>query len=208
EIARADVAQRVLPVEKGGLGLRFTSDVVDGEPGTVDEVEVHTAYQARLTNSLDLPWVSEHMVYRNTANVNNPEIVKAYSLVQEGERNGGLVNQILDVEFWDSYLSDTHARKLQSNDELYETQAERLEQLRELQHEWVESSTRLEDRDPVKKQTLSELANQLSVPEADVLTAGKMPDSLYNRTYSAIADRRKELRRLLTRDALTQARLV
>jgi hypothetical protein len=32
EIARADVAQRVLPVEKGGLGLRFTSDVVDGEP--------------------------------------------------------------------------------------------------------------------------------------------------------------------------------
>lgn len=208
EIARADVAQRVLPVEKGGLGLRFTSEVVDGVPGTVDEVEVHTAYQARLANSLELPWVSEHMVYRNTADVTDQKIVKAYSLVQEGERNGGLVNQILDVEFWDTYLSETHARRLQGNDELYEAQAERLEQLRDLQHEWVESNIRLEDRAPVKKQTLSKLASQLSVPEADVLTEGKMPDSLYNRTYSALADRRQELRRLLTRDALTQARLL
>jgi hypothetical protein len=77
-----------------------------------------------------------------------------------------------------------------------------------LQHEWVETSTRLEDRDPLKKQTLGELASQLSVPEADVLTVGKMPDSLYNRTYSAIADRRQELRRILTREAITRASLV
>ncbi|WP_434628951.1 hypothetical protein J3P84_07105 [Pseudomonas sp. Z1-29] len=208
EIARADVAQRVLPVEKDGLGLRFTSEVINGEPGTVDEVEVHTAYQARFTNSLELPWVSKHMVYRNTANVTEPQIKNAMRLVREGERNGGLVNQILDVEFWDTYLSDAYADRLQANDELYEAQAEQLEELRDLQHEWVEFNTRLEDRNPAKKQRLIELASQLSVPEADVLTAGKMPDSTYNRAYSAIADRRKELRRQLTSEALTRARLV
>ncbi|WP_458128273.1 NEL-type E3 ubiquitin ligase domain-containing protein [Pseudomonas sp. Z2-11] len=208
EIARADVAQRVSPVEKDGLGLRFTSEVINGEPGTVDEVEVHTAYQARFVNSLELPWVSKHMVYRNTANVTEPQIQNAMRLVREGERNGGLVNQILDVEFWDTYLSDAYADRLQANDELYEAQAEQLEELRDLQHEWVDSNTRLEDRDPAKKQRLIELASQLSVPEADVLTADKMPDSIYNRAYSAIADRRKELRRQLTSEAITRAGLV
>lgn len=55
DVPGADVAQRVRPVSEGGQGLRFTSEVIDGAPGTVDEVEVHTGYQTRLSTSLELP---------------------------------------------------------------------------------------------------------------------------------------------------------
>lgn len=208
EIARADVAHRVSPKEKGGLGLRFISDVVDGVPGAVDEVEVHTAYQARLSNSLELPWVSEHMVYRHTANVGNKEVVRAYNLILEGERDDGIVNQILEVEFWDTYLEETHAQEIQKNAEFYETQSEQLNDLQEKQHQWVNSNASLEKRDPALKQALSELASQLSVPEADVLTEEEMSDSTYNRIYSEIDDRRKELSSRLTREALSRAGLI
>lgn len=208
EIARADVALRVSPKEKGGLGLRFTSDVVDGEPGTVDEVEVHTAYQARLCHSLELPWVSEHMVYRHTANVGNKQVTQAYRLILEGERGDGIVNQILKVEFWETYLEGPHAQEIQENAKFYEAQSEQLNDLQEKQHQWVDSNTNQEKRDPALKQALSELASQLSVPEADVLTEEKMPDSTYNRIYSKIDDKRKELGLRLTRESLSQAGLI
>lgn len=205
EIARADVAHRVKPIEKGGLGLRFISDVVDGVPGTVDEVGVHAVYQSLLADSLELPWISKYVVYRATADVTQGKFVNAYRLVQEGERNDGLVNQILEVGFWNDYLNNTYARELQADDALYQERADQLGTLHELQSKWVESNTRLDDRDPTKKQMLSELADRLGIPEEEVLTEGRMSTSTYNRAFSAIVDNGKELRRVLTRNALTQA---
>jgi hypothetical protein len=174
----------------------------------VDEVEVHTAYQARLCHSLELPWVSEHMVYRHTANVGNKQVTQAYRLILEGERGDGIVNQILKVEFWETYLEGPHAQEIQENAKFYEAQSEQLNDLQEKQHQWVDSNTNQEKRDPALKQALSELASQLSVPEADVLTEEKMPDSTYNRIYSKIDDKRKELGLRLTRESLSQAGLI
>jgi len=207
DIARADVAQRVRPVSEGGQGLRFTSEVIDGAPGTVDEVEVHTGYQTRLSTSLELPWVPNYMVYRMTAQVGDTEFVRAYRLIHEGEAGDGLVNQILDVPFWETYLNKTYASELDANASLFEQKAEWLEQLRELQDNWVRSDTRLEQRHAGQRVELQELALKLAVPEPQVFTSEPMNDKLYYRIYSQIADERKELSRQLTRQALTKARL-
>ena len=207
DIARADVAQRVKPLEQGGLGLRFTSEVINGEPGTVDEVEVHTGYQVRLSSSLELPWVPNYMVYRLTAGVGNEEFRRAYTLIQEAEQGDGLANQLLEVPFWEAYLEKAYSTELEANVGVFEEKAQWLDQLRELQENWVRSAVRLEDRSPEQKTELVEMAEKLAVSEADILTQEPMDDSLYYRIYSQLADQRKELSRQLTRTALTKANL-
>lgn len=207
DIARADVAQRVKPLDQGGQGLRFTSEVINGEPGTVDEVEVHTGYQTRLSSSLELPWVPNYMVYRLTAGVGNEEFLRAYRLIKEGEQGEGLVNQLLEVPFWEAYLEKTYPAELEANTRLFEEKEEWLNQLKALQENWGNSDPRLEDRNSAQKAQLIEVARKLAVPEADILTQEPMSDSLYYRIYSQLADERKEVSRQLTRAALTNADL-
>ena len=207
DIARADVAQRVKPVAEGGQGLRFTSEVINGEPGTVDEVEVHTGYQARLSRNLALPWVPSYMVYRITAGVGNEEFLRAYRLIKEGEEGDGLVNQLLEVPFWEDYLEKAYPAELGPNTRLFEEKEEWLDQLRNLQERWANSAPAPESRNPTEKAGLIEMARKLAVPEAEVLTREPMSDTVYYRIYSQLADERKEVSRQLTRTALTNADL-
>lgn len=213
QIAREDVAQRVRPIEEGGQGLRFSSDVVEGTPGTVDEVEVHTAYQTALVDRLDLPWVQDYMVYRNTADVPDDVIQRAEQLVLEAEEHDGLVNQILDldvdvgVDFWEKYLKETHGQEFAQNDAVYTTQADQLVTMQSLQKEWVESAIRIEDRNSELERELSELARMLQVPEEAVLTQEVMPEGTVARIYSEINDRKRELAFELTRLSLSRAGL-
>ena len=207
DIARADVAQRVKPLAEGGQGLRFTSEVINGEPGTVDEVEVHTGYQTRLSSSLELPWVPNYMVYRLTAGVGNKEFVSAYKLIKEGEQGDGLVNQLLEVPFWEAYLEKAYSAELHANADIFEEKEEWLNQLKDLQESWANASPLLESRNPEQKVQMIEMARKLGVPATDILTREPMSDSLYYRIYSQLADDRKEVSRQLTRTALTNANL-
>lgn len=207
DIARADVAQRVKPVSEGGLGLRFSSEVIDGVPGTVDEVEVHTGYQARLSSSLELPWVPNYMVYRLTAGVGNAEFTRAYNLIKEGEKGDGLVNQILaEAPFWETYLNKTYPGPLEDNARIFDERVDWLNQLLELQNAWIKSQEQLQNRDPVLRASLVEIAAKLKVTEAEVLTQEPLSDSLYNRIYLQLADERLEVSRNMTRIALAQAK--
>lgn len=209
DIARADVAQRVKPVSEGGLGLRFSSEVIDGVPGTVDEVEVHTGYQARLSSSLGLPWVPNYMVYRLTAGVGDAEFTRAYSVIKEGEKGDGLVNQILaEAPFWETYLNKTYPGPLEDNARIFDERVDWLNQLLELQNAWIKSQAQLQNRDPVLRASLLETAAKLKVTEAEVLTQEPLSDSLYNRIYLQLADERLEVSRKMTRIALAQAKLL
>ena len=208
DIARADVAKRIKPISEGGLGLRLSSEVIDGVPGTVDEVEVHTGYQSRLSSSLELPWVPSYMVYRLTAAVGDKEFTLAFRLIREGEKGDGLINQILDVSFWDTYLTETYASELSADARIFDEHVEWLDELQTLQRNWVESGLLIKDRSATQRALLSESARKLNVDEDDVLTQNLMSESLYYRIYGRIADERKEVSRQLTRRAITRARLV
>lgn len=208
DIARADVAKRIKPISEGGLGQRLSSEVIDGVPGTVDEVEVHTGYQSRLSSSLELPWVPSYMVYRLTAAVGEKEFTLAYRLIKEGEKGDGLINQILEVPFWDTYLTEAYPTELNANARVFDEHVEWLDELQTLQQNWVDSGLLIENRSASQKALLSETAKKLKIDEADILTQDPMSESLYNRIYGRIADERKEVSRQLTRQALTKARLI
>ena len=208
DIARADVAQRIKPVSQGGLGLRFSSDVIDGIPGTVDEVEVHTGYQVRLSDSLELPWVPNYMVYRNTAGVSNEAFVSAYRLIKEGEQGDGLINQILEVPFWEKWLAHACSGELEINATRFDERVEALEQLKALQENWVNSNSALESRDPELATELRARAGELNMAETDVFTQSPLSDSAYYRAYARIGDQRKDVLRELTRQVITRSRLI
>ena len=209
DIARADVAQRVKPVSEGGLGLRFSSEVIDGVPGTVDEVEVHTGYQVRLSSSLELPWIPNYMVYRLTAGVGDTEFTRAYSLIKESEKGDGLVNQILaEAPFWETYLTTTYPGRLEDNARVFDERVDWLNQLVEQQNAWVKSQVQLQSRDPALRASLVDIAAKLRITAPEVLTQEPLSDNLYNRVYLQLADERMEVSRQLTREAIAEAKLL
>ncbi|MGP1666111.1 MAG: NEL-type E3 ubiquitin ligase domain-containing protein, partial [Rhodanobacter sp.] len=84
--------------KSGGQFIEQTTHIVDLLrycAGEVDEVDIHLAYQTALANRLDLPWLSDHMLYRDTANVSPDRIQQAYTTVREMGQDDGLVNQML-----------------------------------------------------------------------------------------------------------------
>ncbi|SFA87354.1 NEL-type E3 ubiquitin ligase domain-containing protein [Pseudomonas sp. NFPP24] len=193
-LARQEVAHRLAPIDQGGLGLRLTSEVIDGVPGSVDEVQVHTALQTALKARLHLPWLAEHMVYRVTASVNPALIEKTYKAVIESEAGDGRVDALLNVEFWDRYLEATHAEALALNTQVHQDKAARLDDLLQAQHAWVQGQG--------SRQSVETLADALGVPRASVLTDAPVSQATYERWLEDVGQAHKALRRQLTRDAL------
>ncbi|HCT05737.1 MAG TPA: hypothetical protein DIW86_10285, partial [Pseudomonas sp.] len=113
--AQADIRQRIKPRQDGGQGLRFSTDVIDGVPGTVDEVEVYLAYHTGLKSRLKLPWVPPYMHYRSTADVGPTHLNSAFDTVMRAEAHDGLVEGMLAQPFWDRYLRTTHAGRFQAS---------------------------------------------------------------------------------------------
>lgn len=197
EAARKEVARRLAPPERGGLGLRLTTDVVDGVPGSVDEVQVYAALQTALKHDLHLPWLSSHMVYRQTAGVDDALIARVHQSIINAERRDGLVDRTLAVGFWDKYLEDTYGDELTLNTRQFQEKALRIEDLRDAQDAWAQAQTQSN-----LKQTLTDLADELGVPHSDVLTGSSMTHSTYRRLFDQLAHQEKELRRQLTSNAL------
>lgn len=202
-VAQADIRQRIAPVEQGGQGQRFSSQIIDGVPGQVDEVEVYLAYQSGLKSRLDLPWVSEHMTYRATANVDEARLENAYERVIGLEAGDGLVDAMLQQPFWDTYLRDRHASRFHASLEQAGDLIGPLDDLMFAQNEW--STATPSEREALKPRLLT-LADALKVPHSEVLVGKPMTTQTYERLLAErfTQDRPSEqtLARHLTREAL------
>ncbi|WP_330207629.1 NEL-type E3 ubiquitin ligase domain-containing protein [Pseudomonas sp. AM14(2022)] len=184
EIARADVASR---------------------GGNPDDVEVYLAYQTGLAKRLGLPWQSEGMLYRPVSGVTDAMIDQAYDTVLALGEGDGLVNQMLELDFWKEYLSERYPVRLESNKRLFQHRYEALESLREIQLQWVQSTV-AEERAALREQ-LKTLMNDLPAPATVVFNEEPISDTLFERLLVDLADDEKELARRLTREALTRAGL-
>ncbi|MGB3122356.1 MAG: DUF6543 domain-containing protein [Pseudomonas sp.] len=203
-IAAADVAQRVAPPERGGLGLRFSTEVINGVPGTVDEVQVHGAYQTGLKQRLDLPWLADHMVYRTTGGVEPQALETAYHRVLDGEQGDGLVNRMLEVDFWDDYLEATHGEALQRHTEALQEKAALVDDLQQAQQAWAERLQTPESEKATLRQALEQVADSLGIAREQAFSGQPLPDADYIALLENLAQEHKALRRQLTRQALAQ----
>ena len=200
---KADIAQRIKPITEGGQGLRFSSEVVNGVPGSVDEVEVYLAYQTALQERLKLPWVSPHMSYRVSADVSPIQIENAFDTVKVPEAGDGLVTALLEQPFWDQYLRETYAPRFQASLDHANALLEPLDDLSFAQNQWANAP---EEERLVQKPRLLALADALNVPHADVLTGQPMTTAAYERILAAgftdDVPSQTDLARRLTREAL------
>ena len=167
QVAKDDIRQRIKPRDEGGQGLRFSTDVIDGEPGTVDEVEVYLAYHSGLKARLKLPWVSPHMSYRATADVSLTRLNHAFDEVMRLETGDGLVDGMLEQPLWDRHLRDTHAAEFQASLERANALIDPLDDLLFAQNQWASAGT--EERSVLQPRLLI-LADALTMPHADVLS--------------------------------------
>jgi hypothetical protein len=182
QVAQADIRQRIKPRQDGGQGLRFSTEVIDGEPGTVDEVEVYLAYHSGLKARLKLPWVSPHMSYRATADVSLTQLNHAFDEVMRLEAGDGLVDGMLEQPFWDRLLRDTHAGAFQASLERANALIDPLDDLLFAQDQWASAGA--EERSVLQPRLLS-LADALNVPHADVLTGQPMSTETYERILAS-----------------------
>lgn len=197
-LAREEVLHRVTPVSEGGLGQTFGS----GE-GQVDDVQVYLAYQTGLKTRLNLPWVSEHMVYRNTARVTQAHLDRAARAIRQLQQGDGLVNGVLEQPFWSDYLHDAHLQAFNTQDELREKAGSQLQDLLELHQQWSAGQLTAEAKTHVREQLVA-LADELVIPHNVVLTEQPLPDSTVLGFYERIQNDYNELARRLTRQALIQ----
>lgn len=204
-VAQADIRQRIKPRADGGQGLRFSTDVIDGVPGTVDEVEVYLAYHTGLKRRLKLPWVAPHMRYRSTADVSTTHLNSAFDSVMRSEANDGLVDGMLGQPFWDRHLRTVHASRFQASLDRANALIDPLDDLMFAQNQWANADT--QQRSTLQPGLLS-LADALNVPHAEVLTGQPMSSDTYERIlaagFSEDVPSEADLARRLTREALQQ----
>lgn len=200
KVIQEDVAHRLRPVAEGGLGQRLRAQLRDGVPGEVDEVEIYLAYQTSLAASLDLPWVSEHMLYRRTARVTDQQIDQARQTVLDLGEGDGLVNQMVLEPFWHDYLRASHSEEYAQNDQAYSQKFFQLDDLQTAQAQWAETPT------SAHRESLKKLAEALEVPESVVFSGEPLSDELYNRLLNDLGYSSQEWLRRLTREALTEIR--
>lgn len=203
QVAQADIRQRIKPREDGGLGLRFSTEVINGEPGTVDEVEVYLAYHSGLKTRLKLPWVSAHMRYRDTAEVDLTKLNHAFDQVMRLEANDGLADGMLAQSFWDRHLRESHAARFLASIERANAVLEPLDDLMFAQSQWASAA---EAERSVLQPRLLRLADAINVPHADVLTGQPMTAQTYERLFAAgftdAVPSEQNLARRLTHEAL------
>ncbi len=200
-VIRADIADRLKPLHQGGQGLRLTSEVVDGEPGTVDEVGVYLAYQTRLSRQLELPWISDNMVYRHTANVPQSSITHALTAVQTLSEGDGLVDRMLKEPYWEAFLKEHYAQDYAANEENIGQQLTLFGDLDSEQKAFAQAQDLNEEQKAEKRQALSSIVEQLQI-EDRVVPDQVMSNTLYEQVYNDLAARRNEWLREQTRLSL------
>ncbi len=205
----AELELKLVTLAKGAARLEHVNEIaradVASRGGNPDDVEVYLAYQTGLAKRLSLPWQSEGMLYRPVSGVSDAMIDQAYGTVLALGEGDGLVNAMLELDFWAQYLRDKYPVRSESNKRLYQARYEQLESLRENQRQWVESTSD-DDRATLREQ-LNLLLHELTVPPTVVFDEAPISDSVFDRLLIDLGDDEKELARRLTREALKRAGL-
>lgn len=199
----------LVTLAKGAARLDQVNEVaradVMSRGGNPDEVEVYLAYQTGLAQRLNLPWQSEGMLYRRVSGVTDAMIDQAYDTVLALEEGDGLVNKMLEQDFWEQYMRETWPVRIESNKRRYLHKYEQLETLRSTQREWPDSEQLNDTERTDLRNRLTELMNDLSVPQSVVFADEPISDATFDRLLADLGDEEKQLQRRLTREALTKA---
>jgi hypothetical protein len=207
----AQLEIKLVTLTKGSARLELVNDIaradMSSREGNPDEVEVYLAYQTGLAKRLSLPWQSEGMLYRPVSGVTDAMIDDAYETVLSRENGDGLVNKMLELNFWEHFLRETYLSQFEENKTLYLRKFERLETLRTTQHEWTNSTQLSEAQRTDLKNRLKELMNDLPIPETVIFTEEPMSDEFHDRLLNDLGYDERELSRRLTSEALKKASL-
>ncbi len=202
---------KLVMLAKGSARLELVNDIaradMSNREGNPDEVEVYLAYQTGLAGRLGLPWQSESMLYRAVSGVTDDMIDNAYDTVLSMEKDGGLVNRILELDFWERFLRETYPSQFEENKQLYLSKSERLDTLRSTQLEWVNSNHLTKIQRTGLRNKLIELMKGFSIQEDVVFSGIPINEDFYNRLLIDLGDEEKELSRRLTREAMTSANI-
>lgn len=205
----AERERKLVTLAKGAARLGQVNEIaradIKARSGNPDEVEVHLAYETGMAKDLQLPWQSEGMKFRPTAGVSNETIAKAIDTVIKGEAGDGLVNQMIELPFWERYLRDNWPGDLEANKQVHMDKLDLLEDLKAAQMAWAQSRNLPPMQRVLRRRTLLDLAEKFSLAEKEVFTGAAMNTETYDRLLREIGYQEKELRRQLTREALLRA---
>ena len=205
----AQLENKLVNLARGAAHLDLVNDIaradVQSRGGNPDEVEVYLAYHTGLAERLNLPWQSAGMLYRPVSGVTDAMIDQAYSTVQALSEGDGLVNKMLEQDFWQAYLEERYPVRLEANKRRYQRLSDRLETLRTTQHEWFEATTD-SSRAELRSQ-LGELMNDLPAQPTVVLAERPISEADFDRMLVDLGEEEKQLSRRLTRDAMRRAGL-
>lgn len=203
----AQLEQKLVTLAKGAARLEQVNDIaradVASRGGNPDEVEVYLAYQTGLAERLDLPWQSKGMLFRPVSGVTDAMINQAYDTVLSLGEGDGLVDRMLEQDFWQAHLDERYATDMQANKRRYQHLSDQLDTLRETQREWVEANS--EDQRAELRSRLRELMNDLPAPDTVVFADEPFSDAIFDRLLVDLGDAEKELSRRLTRAAMKLA---
>ncbi|KPU58371.1 hypothetical protein AN403_2734 [Pseudomonas fluorescens] len=203
----AQLEQKLVTLAKGAARLEQVNDIaradVASRGGNPDEVEVYLAYQTGLAERLDLPWQSKGMLFRPVSGVTDAMIDQAYDTVLALGEGDGLVDRMLEQDFWQHHLNERYATEMEANKRRYQSLSDQLDTLRDTQREWVESTS--EDQRAALRSRLRELMNDLPVPDTVVFADEPFSDAIFDRLLVDLGDAEKELSRRLTRQAMRRA---
>ena len=208
-ITPSEVEQKLVTLAKGAARLEWVNEVaradVASRGGTPDDVEVYLAYQTGLAERLDLPWQSRGMLFRPVSGVTDAMIDLAYDTVLDLSAGDGLVDRMLEQDFWQNYLNEQYPVRMELNKQRYQALADQLETLRTTQREWTQASS--DSQRAELRAQLRALTRDLPVPDTVVFADQPFSDATYDRLLVDLGDEEKALARRLTREAMKRAGL-
>jgi hypothetical protein len=203
--------QKLVPLAKGAARLEQVNDIaradINTRGGNPDEVEVYLAYHTGLAERLGLPWQSKGMLFRPVSGVTDGMIDQAYDTVLVLEEGDGLVNKMLEQDFWENYLREKYPVRIEANKQQYLNKYEQLEALRTIQRVWVDSAQATDVQRMKLRERLRGLINDLPVPDTVVFADAPISNANFDRLLVDLGYEEKELLRRLTREALGRAGL-
>ncbi|WP_223466595.1 dermonecrotic toxin domain-containing protein [Pseudomonas sp. GL-RE-26] len=207
----AQLEDKLVTLAKGSARLELVNDIaradMSSREGNPDEVEVYLAYQTGLAGRLGLPWQSESMLYRSVSGVTDAMIDGAYDTILSLEQGDGLVNKMLELDFWERFLRETYPSQFEENKQVYLSKSEQLDTLRSTQLEWGNSTQLTKIQRMELRNRLIGLMNGFSIQEDTVFSGTPISEDIYNRLLVDLGDEEKELSRRLTREAMTRANI-
>jgi hypothetical protein len=201
--------RQLVTLAKGAARLELVNEIaradMQSRSGNPDEVEVYLAYQTSLAQRLNLPWQSGRMYYRGVSGVSDAMIERAYDTVLELEEGDGLVNKMLEQDFWTDYLQKKWPVRMESNKLKYQRMYEQLESVRDTRREWADSAQLSDEQRSALNDRLKAQAKDLPIPENELFVDQPVSDAVFDRWLNDLGSEEKKLSIRLTKEALNRA---